>query len=754
MADIQTSIAANRTGLIGRPLDRVDGRLKVAGQARYSAEYQAATLAYGVIVEAAAAKARIIEIDTAAAERAPGVIRVLTYRNAPRLAGPHARASERYDRSEPFLQRPDVRYFGEPIALVVADNLEAAQHAASLVTARYARKPDARFDVKASREHAYKPKKVNAGMPADTGEGDFEAAYARAPVRIDATYVMPHRHNNPMEPHAAMAAWEGDRLTVHSGQQIPASAQSSLAKTFKLEPEQVRVVTPFIGGGFGSKVPVHAQAILAAVAAKAIDRPVKVVLTRQQMFANTNHRPQGLQRMRLGAERDGTLTAIAHDVWMHTTFHDEFVEQAAAFSRTLYAAPNRLHRHWGVMLDLPTSDIMRAPGEEPGSFAMECGIDELAHALGVDPVALRIKNEPQDDPETHLPFSSRAIVPCLTEGARRFGWERRVQAPGTVGDGRWLVGMGAACAAFPTFLRPSSAKVWLAPDGRAVARMSATDIGTGTYTVLTQIAAEALGLPVEQVNVEIGDTDFPPAAGSGGSFGAASAGTALLLACEKLRADIAARATADQASPLHGVDPGVVVLANGRIEAGHRAEPLAAFLMRTAPRGMEAEGSHEGSPKPQKHSMHVYGAQFAEVGVDRDTGEVRVRRMLGVFGSGRILNPKTARSQLIGGMIMGIGAALHEEGIVDRRDGSFVNRDLAQYHVPVHADVGAIDAVMLDEREDHANPLGIKGLGEVGIVGAGAAVANAVFNATGVRIREFPITLDKLLPGLPSLASI
>jgi xanthine dehydrogenase YagR molybdenum-binding subunit len=748
-------IALNRTGLIGRPIDRIDGRLKVTGQARYSAEYGGADqVAYGVIVEGAAAKARIVEIDTAAAEDVTGVILVLTYRNAPRLAPAHPRVTEvRYDRAEPFLQRPEVRYFGEPVALVVADSLEAAQHAASLVRPRYARKADARFDVKASREHAYKPKKVNAGMATDTAEGDFEAAFLRAPVKLDATYVMPHRSNNPMEPHAAIAVWHDGRLVVHSGQQIPVSAQATIAKTFKLSPEEVRVVTPFIGGGFGSKVPVHAQAILAALGAKATGRPVKVVLTRQQMFANTNHRPQGLQRMRLGAERDGTLTAIGHDAWMQTTFHDEFIEQAAAFSRTLYAAPDRAHRHWGVMLDLPTSDIMRAPGEEPGSFAMECGMDELAHALGMDPIALRIKNEPSVDPETHLPFSSRAIVPCLREGARLFGWQAR-RAAGTSTDGRHLIGMGVACACFPTFLRPSSAKVWLAADGRAIVRMSATDIGTGTYTVLTQIGGEALGLPVERVRVEIGDTEFPPAAGSGGSFGAASAGTALLLACEKLRADVAARATVDQASPLHGVDPASVVLANGRIEAGHRGEPLAAFLARRAPGGIEAEAAHEGSPKKPTHSTHAYGAQFAEVAIDRDTGEVHVRRMLGVFGSGRILNAKTARSQLIGGMIMGLGAALLEESVVDRRDGCFINRDLAQYHVPVHADIGAIDAVMLEEREDHANPLGIKGLGEVGIVGAGAAVANAVFNATGIRIREFPITLDKLLPGLERAQSI
>ncbi|MFC4311491.1 molybdopterin cofactor-binding domain-containing protein [Steroidobacter flavus] len=745
-------VEENTQGSIGKPLDRVDGPLKVTGRAKYSYEYRSIKdTAYGFIVGAAIAKGRISAIDTSRAEAASRVLAVLTYQNAPKQAPPHPRepGENRYDRSEPFLFSPDVRYQGEPVALVIAETFEAARHAAGLVTVGYVKDREAKFDLVANQSQAYKPKGVNAGMKTDTSEGDFDGAFAAAAVKVDVTYHLPHEHNMPMEPHAAQAVWEGDRLTLYSGQQIAAAAQSTIAKTLQIPVEHVRIVTPFIGGGFGSKVPTHAQAVLAALGAKAVKRPVKIAQTRPQMFANTNHRPECLQRMRLGANRDGTLTAIAHDVWTQTTPHDEFIEQTASFSRVLYAAPNRLHRHWGVILDLPSSDIMRAPGEEPGSVAQECGMDELAVALDMDPIELRIKNEPKDDPETHLPFSSRSLVECYREGARRFGWSKRPKRPGTLRDGRWLVGYGVASAMFPTFMRPSSAVVRLNADGTAIVKTDMTDIGTGSYTVLNQIAAESLGLPTDRVSVELGDTQFPKSAGSGGSFGAASAGSALLLACEQVRSQIAQLISKDRRSPLAGIEPGKILLQGGQAVAGKKSEPLPTALSRLAPSGIEGKGEHQGAEKEPKYSSHAFGAQFAELGVDIDTGEIRVRRMLGVFGSGRILNAKTARSQLVGGMIMGIGAGLTEESIVDLRDGSFVNHDLAEYHVPVHADVPQIDAICLEEKEPYANPLGIKGLGEVGIVGVAAALANAVYNATGIRVREFPITLDKVLGGLP-----
>ncbi|MDY6946400.1 MAG: xanthine dehydrogenase family protein molybdopterin-binding subunit [Pseudomonadota bacterium] len=749
-------VEENRQGRIGTPMSRVDGPLKVTGRAKYSYEYRGLEdTAYGFIVGATVGKGRISAIDTARARAEPRVLAVLTYQNAPKQAPPHPReTANRFDRSEPFLFSPDVRYHGEPVALVVAETFEAARHAAGLVAVRYAKDPQARFDLAANKSQAYKPKSVNAGMETDTSEGDFESAFAAAPVKVDVTYHLPHEHNMPMEPHATQAVWDGDKLTLYSGQQIASSARSTVAKTLQIAPENVRIVTPYIGGGFGSKVPLHAQAVLAALGAKVVRRPVKIAQTRPQMFANTNHRPECLQRMRLGANKEGALTSIAHDVWTQTTPFDEFIEQTAAFSRVMYAAPNRLSRHWGVMLDLPSSDIMRAPGEEPGSVAQECGMDELAVALDMDPIELRIKNEPKDDPHTHLPFSSRSLVECYRAGAQRFGWSKRPKRPATLRDGRWLVGYGVASAMFPTLLRPSAASVRVDADGTALVKMDMTDIGTGSYTILTQIAAESLGLPTDKVSVELGDSKLPKSSGSGGSFGAASAGSATLLACEQVRAQIAQLVVKDPRSALSGADVGTVTLRGGDVVAGDKAESLQAVLSRLAPAGVEGKGEHQGAEDPPKYSSHAFGAQFAEVGVDIDSGEIRVRRLLGVFGSGRILNPKTARSQLIGGMIMGVGAGLSEESVVDRRDGSFVNHDLAEYHVPVNADIAQIEAICLDEKEPYANPLGIKGLGEVGIVGVAAALANAVYNATGVRVREFPITLDKVLMGLPdTLAS-
>ena len=709
-------IAKDRIGTIGEPVPRREGPLKVTGHAPYSYEYKGfGEAAYGFMVCASIAKGRIVEIDATVAERAPGVLLVLTYKNAPKQAAPAARSSpDRYSSPAPFLFQPEVRYYGEPVALVIANTYEAARHASYLVSVQYEKANDAVFNLEESKPQAYRPEKVNAGMETDTKSGDFDAAFAKAAVKVDATYIVPYEHCMPMEPHAALAIWEDEQLTLWSPQQIPAMAHTCVAKTLQIKPEQVRIVTPYIGGGFGSKVPVHAHTILAALGAKVLGRPVKVAQTRQQMFANTNHRPRGIQEMRLGAERDGTLTAIAHQVWMQTTPYIEFVEQAAAFSRTLYAAPNRRHEHRAISLDLPPSDIMRAPGEEPGSIAMECGMDELAHALGMDPIELRLKNEPQVDPENHLPFSSRSLVECLEEGAKRFGWEKRPKQPGTLRDGKFLIGYGVACGTFPARSMRNAATVRMNSDGSVIVKMSASDIGTGTFTIMAQVTAQELDVPIDSVTIEIGDSKLPRAAGSGGSFGAASAVMAIHMACLKLREELGDRD------------------------------------IRTLAEGIEVSVEHKGSENPPKYSAHSFGAQFAEVAVDVDTAEIRVRRMLGVFACGRILNARTARSQLIGGMLMGLGAGLTEESVVDTRDGSFVNHDIAEYHVPVHADVPAeIDAIFIPEHDDKVNALGVKGLGEVGIVGVGAALANAVFNATGVRVREFPVTLDKVLAGLP-----
>jgi xanthine dehydrogenase YagR molybdenum-binding subunit len=517
--------------------------------------------------------------------------------------------------------------------------------------------------------------------------------------------------------------------------------RDAVARTLKMPPENVRLVSPFIGGGFGGKLWVNADAILAAIAARQLKRPVKTALTRQQIFHVTTHRSDTIQRIRLGADRDGRILAIGHDVFSGNLPSEQTFEGAAMQTRTLYAGANRLTRHRLAALDMPVSSSMRAPGEAVGMLALECVMDELAEKLELDPIELRMRNEPTDDPEKHIPYSSRHLIACLREGARRFGWDQRNSKPGQARDGRWLVGMGMAAATRGNPLLLSKANVRLGADGIASVRMAMTDIGTGTYTILTQIAGEMLGLPVERIRVELGDTNFPQAAGSGGSFGAGSSGSALFEACDALRAKLARIA---------GMDPGTARFTNGHIEAEGQTKSLTDLVGA----GLEADGEIQPGRTLEDYSQQSYGAHFAEVGVDIDTGEIRLRRMLGVFTAGRILNEKTARSQAIGGMIFGVGAALEEGMTLDPRYGSFVNQDLAEYLVPVHADIPDVDAFFLPELDTKSNPLKSKGIGELGISGAGAALANAIYNACGVRVRDYPITLDKVISGLPQQSTL
>jgi xanthine dehydrogenase YagR molybdenum-binding subunit len=544
-----------------------------------------------------------------------------------------------------------------------------------------------------------------------------------------------------MEPHASLAEWDGDRLTLYTANQMLLEARTNVAKTLCIDEAKVRLVSRHVGGGFGSKLDVLADAVLAALAARELGRPVKIALTRQQVFHLAGHRSETVQRVRLGADAGGRLLAIGHEVWCENGPGMTFYEPAADQTRALYAAANRLSTHRLVELDLPMSASMRAPGEAVGLLALECAMDELAEKLQLDPIELRRLNEPSEDPEKRIPFSSRKLVDCIEEGARRFGWQRRDPRPGQVVEGRWQIGLGMASAIRGNYLMASKAKLRLDGDGLLTVRTAMTDIGTGSYTVLTQIAAEMLGLPVERVKVELGDTDFPPAAGSGGSWGASSSGSSVYQACDQLRTLLARKA---------GLNPAGAVFAGGRITGQGRAFELAALA---GPEGLEAEGEIRPGETQKKFSQYAYGAHFAEVGVDLDTGEIRLRRMLGVFAAGRILNLKTARSQAIGGMTFGLGAALTEAAVVDRRHGHFVNHDMAEYHVPTHADVPEIDAIYLDEVDDKTNPLKSKGVGELGICGAGAAVANAVYNACGVRIRDYPLTLDKVLAGRARAAS-
>ena len=672
-------------------MNRIEGRDKVTGRARYAYEYPADRVAYAYPVQSAIARGRITSIDARGTLAMPGVLAVLSSAEPPVLgpdAGPELA----------LFQTRDVAYHGQIVAAIVAETLEAARAGERELLISYEAEP---HDVRLRPDHPglYAPDKVNPNFPTDTEKGDVTGGLSAAAVSVDATYTTPTQHNNPMEPHAAMAVWDsGSGLTIYDSTQGPSADRDTIAATLGLPPEQVRVVSPHVGGGFGSKGTTRPHAILAALAARAAGRPVKVALTRQQMFDVTGYRTPTIQRLRLGADQEGRLTALVHDVAEQSSTLVEFAEQTATPSRVMYAAPALRTTHRLVRLDVPTPSWMRAPGECPGMFALESAMDELAVAAGLDPVELRVRNEPDAEPESGLPFSSRNLVGCLREGARRFGWEHRDPRPGIRHEGRWLIGTGVAASTYPARRRPSQATADAA-DGGFVVRIAAADIGTGARTALTRIAAQALDTSADRVRVELGDSALPPASLAGGSMGTSSWGSAVVKACEDLLKDGQA----------------------GRADTTEDIKADSGF------------------------ARHAFGAQFAEVRVDPATGEVRVPRLLGVFAVGRVIDETLARSQLIGGMTMGLGMALMEETEMDEESGGFLNHDLAQYHVAACADVQDIDAAWIAEDDAHLNPMGAKGIGEIGIVGTAAAVANAVYHATGRRIRDLPITPAKLL---------
>jgi xanthine dehydrogenase YagR molybdenum-binding subunit len=697
------SARAATTSALGSPVQRVEAREKVTGAARYAYEHPREDAAYGWIVGATIARGEIVQVDPGPALAAPGVLAVLTHENAPELQ-PVA------DHELAVLQSPAVAYRGQIVAAVVAESAEAAREAAGLVRIDYA---ESGHDVllRAGHPKLYKPDVVNPSFPTDTAVGDFDAAFGEAAIKVDATYTTAATHNNPMEPHATMAVWEAGGVTLYDSTQGAPAARDTIADVLGLERSQVRVISPHVGGGFGSKGTPRPHVVLAALCAKVSGRPVKLAVTRQQMFDITGYRTPTIQRLRLGSDREGRMSAIGHDVVEQTSTVREFAEQTATATRIMYAAPNRRTSHRLAALDVPTPSWMRAPGECPGMFALESAIDELASACGVDPIELRARNEPEADPETGKPFSSRNLIACLQEGAARFGWAGRDPTPGGRRDGRWLIGTGVAASTYPAYQRPSGAFARAKPGGRFEVGVGAADIGTGARTVLTQIAADTLGVDAAAVEVRIGDSALPTAPVAGGSAGTASWGSAVVGACRALSLALEDGSSAD-----------------GEVEATYDTGP-----------DLEARGDY---------ARHAFGAQFAEVRVDVDSGEVRLARMLGVFAAGRILNPLTARSQLIGGMTMGFSMALLEESSMDAEFGNFLNHDLAQYHVPVNADVRDIEVAWVDEDDEHLNPMGSKGIGEIGIVGAAAAVANAVFHATGTRFRDLPIRPDRVLATL------
>jgi xanthine dehydrogenase YagR molybdenum-binding subunit len=715
--------------VVGKPTDRIDGPLKTTGAAPYAYERHdvVPNQAYGYVVGAAIAKGRISSLDDSAARAAPGVLAVVTARNAGKLTKGNFNTAR-------LLGGPDIEHYHQAIALVVAETFEQARAAAQLLRVDYARSKG-KYDLAKAKGSAVEPK-----SDPDSKAGDFAAAFASAPVQFDQTYTTPDQSHAMMEPHASIAAWEGDKLTVWTANQMINWGVQDMARTLGIPKENVRLVSPYIGGGFGGKLFLRADAVLAALGARAAKRPVKVALTRPLMFNNTTHRPATIQRIRIGTQPDGTITAIGHESWSGD-LPGGGPEAATQQTKLLYAGANRMTALRLAALDLPEGNAMRAPGEAPGLMALEVAMDEVAEKLGIDPVEFRIRNDTQVDPEKpERPFSQRQLVECLRTGADRFGWAKRPATPGQTRDGRWLVGMGVASAFRNNLVMKSGARVRLDPRGTVTVETDMTDIGTGTYTIIGQTAAEMLGVPLENVVVRLGDSSFPVSAGSGGQWGANSSTAGVYAACVKLREAVAQKL---------GLDPAAAQFADGTVSAGGRSMPLG----QAAKDGeIVAEDTIEFGDLAKKFQQSTFGAHFVEVGVDRATAEIRIRRMLAVCAAGRILNPKSARSQVIGAMTMGAGAALMEELAIDKRLGFFVNHDLAGYEVPVHADIPHQEVVFLDETDPMSSPMKAKGVGELGICGVAAAIANAVYNATGVRVREYPVTLDKLIDKLPAVA--
>jgi xanthine dehydrogenase YagR molybdenum-binding subunit len=718
--------------VIGKPNDRIDGPLKTTGTAPYAYDRHdvVANQAYGYVVGAAIAKGRISSINLDDAKAASGVLAIVTAENAGELGKGKWNTAK-------LLGGPEIDHYHQAIAVVVAETFEQARAAAQLVSVNYIR-AEGRYDLAAAKSSAIKPDRITGGPP-DTAVGDFTGAYAAAPVKLDATYTTPDEAHAMMEPHASIAAWNGDKLTVWTSNQMIDWSADDVAKTLGMPRENVRLISPFIGGGFGGKLFVRADALLAALGARAARRPVKVALTRPLMFNNTVHRPATIQRIRIGANQNGKLTAIGHESWSGDLPGGK-PESAVRSTRLVYASPNRMTASRLAVLDLPEGTAMRAPGDAPGSWAVEVAIDEIAEKLRLDPVDFRILNDTQVDPEhPERAFSQRRLVECLRIGADRFGWSKRSAEPGKLRDKRWLLGMGVATAFRDSPVTTSAARVRLDSRGTVTVETDMTDIGTGSYTIIAQTAAEMMGVPLDKVVVRVGDSAFPVSSGSGGQWGANSSTSGVYAACVRLREALAQKLD---------FNSNEAVFADGQVRFGNRSVPLA---QAAGASGIVAEDAIEFGDLHKKYQQSTFGAHFVEVGVDAATAEIRIRRMLAVCAAGRILNPKSARSQVIGAMTMGAGAALMEELVVDKRLGFFVNHDLAGYEVPVNADIPHQETIFLDEVDPTSSPMKAKGVGELGICGVGAAVANAVYNATGVRVRNYPITLDKLLDQLPDV---
>jgi xanthine dehydrogenase YagR molybdenum-binding subunit len=726
---------------LGKETTRVDGLAKVTGRAKYTAEFQVPHVTYGFIVLSTVAKGRITAIDTREAEQAGGVIRVFTHLNAGRL-GPAPAAGAAPAWSWP-LQSDRVFFNGQPIALVVAESYEQARHASRLVKVTYQTEPHV-SDFATVLDRAL----PDPATAQSTPRGNPVAAMQTAAVKVEAQYRIPINHHNPIEPHAAIAFWQGDQLTIFDKTQNVYGVQQHLAESLRIPAESIRVVSPFVGGAFGASLKPNYYPSLTAMAARELNRPVKVVYTRAQMFTGHGYRPYTVQKIALGADRSGKLSAMIHEAFHNTSSFESFSDATTGFTRQVYACPN-LHAPLKVAAtDLATPTWMRAPGAVSGMFALESAMDELSYALKIDPMELRLVNYAEVDPESGKPFSSKALRECYRLGAEKFGWKKRKAEPRSMRDGRLLVGWGMASSVWGAMQMPASARITFRADGTAAVTSATSDIGPGTYTVMTMIAAEFLGLRLDQVQFELGDTQQPKAPAQGGSWTTSSVGSAVRGAALTIVAKLLDLANRDGASPLKQANAADVEMLDGRLRLksdSARSVRIADVMRRTGINEITETYDSTPSPERAKYASLAHGAQFVEVKVDPDLGTVKVTRVIEVTACGKILNPLASHSQEIGGVVWGIGMALEEATAIDHRYGRIMNANLQHYHVPVNADIHAIETIFVEEEDSIVNPLGVKGMGELGMVGIPAAIANAIFHATGKRVRDLPITPDKLL---------
>jgi xanthine dehydrogenase YagR molybdenum-binding subunit len=732
---------------IGQPLTRRDGLLKVTGQARYAADNHPPGMLHAALAVSSIARGRVTGLDVEAARAHPGVVAVMTPENRPALA------QDPDDKAGPFVFRLDllqddrVRYVGQPVAVVIAETLEAATEGAALLAPRYAAEP-ARTGL--DDGEVFVPPAVGVGAPAEVRHGNVEAGLAAAARRVEAVYETPAQYHNAMEPHAVVAAWEGDRLSVDTPSQGLAMARDRVAGLFGIPPENIEIRSPFLGGGFGSKGLISGPQVLGILAAKLVGRPVKLVLRRDHMYGPVGHRAPTRQSFRLGVDGEGALTALHHHVRTASSRFDDFFEPSGGVSHTLYASPAIATTSDAVRLDTGTPMFMRAPGEASGSIALEGAIDEMAAACGMDPLEFRLRNYAEVEPASGKPFSSKALRECYAQGAKRFGWSGRPLAPRQMRDADGLlVGWGVGTATFPAMMFHGQARAVLRRDGSGLVELGAHDMGQGAWTAFAQIAADSLALSIDQVELRAGHSGLPDAGIAGGSAHTATAGMAIHGAGADAIARLAELAMADQRSPLFGAGNAGVVARDGRLvrrDDESRGETYAEILARAGLDEIEGQGTGTMDQAAQEHyAMHAHGAVFAEVKVDPELGQIRATRLVGAFAAGRIINPRLVRSQYYGGMIWGVSFALHEAAAVDRRTGRVMNANLGEYHVPVNADVPSLEAILVDEVDPHVNALGIKGVGEIGVTGSAGAVANAVWHATGVRVRRFPIAIERLL---------